>query len=292
MSVRKIGKGGANAAYAAAAAPSAVDALFGTSADFPQVVEINLNRVRLNPDQPRKVFDGAAIESLAESIAESGLKQPILVTQQPDGWYQLIAGERRLRAHQHLGRPTIFAILTAGDPAEVALIENLQRVDLNLIEMADAFARMAGRPNYTHERLARLCGINKTEVTRVIGLRRLTDRIRSDYLGSFRDAVSKAILFELADLEPADQEALWKRVIAGEMKHAELRQAKRDGQVGEKGPRPAVLRLVTTSRRIARDIEAVRDAIVSRQAQLEDRHREELCTVRRLIDELLATEPG
>lgn len=205
-----------NPAYQAAMqSGTANDALFGTSRDFPQIVEIDVARITPNPDQPRRVFRDDQIQSLADSIAAHGLKQPVLVRRAGQDRYQLVAGERRWRAHCLLQRPTIFAILTEGDSAEVALIENLQRVDLNLLEKADAFAAMSQREGYTHERLARLVALNRTEVTRIIGLHRLAAPIRRDYLDG-HDDVAKGILFELAEIDDPDQQcALWEKVKSG-----------------------------------------------------------------------------
>ena len=104
------------------------NALFGVSDDLPRVIEVELDRIQTNPDQPRKHFDPDKLQELADSIREHGLIQPISVADgQTPGTYLVVAGERRLRAHQLLERPTIAAILTTGDPDVLALIENIQR---------------------------------------------------------------------------------------------------------------------------------------------------------------------
>jgi len=132
------------------------DILFGTSANFPRVIEVDLTSLDPNPDQPRQHFDQEELSSLAESIDRMGLKQPILVKQALGGRFTIAAGERRFRAHQLLGRETIFAIVTDGDLDEIALIENLQRADLDAMEEARAFARLLERHSYTHEELGRI----------------------------------------------------------------------------------------------------------------------------------------
>ena len=108
------------------------DFFFGTSPDLPKIVEVNLSEVHPNPDQPRKTFDETKLRELAASIERQGLLQPIIVQKRAagEGGYLLVAGERRFRAHQLLEKVTIPAILTEGNPDEIALIENIQREDL------------------------------------------------------------------------------------------------------------------------------------------------------------------
>lgn len=288
MSRSKLPKG-ENPAYAqAAAAGGGGDALFGTSHDFPQVVEIDLLRITPNPDQPRKRFNADELRSLAASIEAHGLKQPILVMKGKGGDYLLVAGERRFRAHQILQRSTIFAIITEGNADEIALIENLQRVDLDLLEMSDKFSVMAQRDGYTHERLAALAGRNRTEVTSILGLQRLSPTVRAQVEVTPRE-VSKSILFELAAVQDhAQQEALWAQVKSG-MKTTALRQAKREAAPSFQSAQ-SVLRLVSTSRRLAREIEAVRIDVDNQSAALDGSHREELLRLRSMIDLLLGAD--
>jgi ParB family chromosome partitioning protein len=101
-------------AFADAVKSSGTDALFGMSRDFPQIIEIDLNGIDPNPAQPRQHFDQEELKGLADSIERHGLAQPILVKKSESGRYQVIAGERRLRAHQMLGRLTIYAVLSNG----------------------------------------------------------------------------------------------------------------------------------------------------------------------------------
>ena len=297
--MRKMPKASNNPAYAQSAAVAAnSDALFGTSTDFPQVVEIELARIDPRPDQPRKHFDDDALRSLADSIATHGLKQPILVSPQSGeagqgtrGRYTLFAGERRFRAHQLLGRDTIFAVITQGDADEIALIENLQRVDLDHFETSDSFARMTNLRGYTHESLAVLVGRNRTEVTNLLSLQRLAPKIRTEFATTHRD-ISKSILFELASVaDHAQQEELWAKVKNG-MKTTDLRAAKKAAPSPNQPAQhqQTVLRLVTTSRRFVREIEAVRTAVQANGIALDDTHRLELQQARNLIDQLLGSE--
>src|SRR3954470_13140734 len=103
------------------------DPLFGASGKAPKLVELRLEMIRLNPDQPRKTFDELRIGELATSIDQHGLLQPITVKRIPDEEvYLLVAGERRYRAVQKLDRETVTAIITDGNVDEIAVIENLQ----------------------------------------------------------------------------------------------------------------------------------------------------------------------
>jgi ParB family chromosome partitioning protein len=144
------------------------------------VREIPLDRVTPNPKQPRLQFDDAALEELAESIRAQGVLQPILVRPVGDG-YMLIAGERRFRASQRLGLSTIPAILRSVDDddlLEVALIENLQREDLNAIEEALAYQRLIEDLRYTHERLSERVGKNRVSVTNALRLLALPSSVQ------------------------------------------------------------------------------------------------------------------
>src|SRR4051794_20529552 len=122
------------------------DPLFGTSTDLKEIVELSLNLIHLDPNQPRQVVDEQKLEELALSIREHGLLQPITVRLNPQGeGYIVVAGERRFRAYQLLGRERIEAIITKADEQrayEMALIENLQREDLTPFEEAAGYVRL------------------------------------------------------------------------------------------------------------------------------------------------------
>lgn len=93
--------------------------MFGASADLPRIIELDIQQVEANPDQPRKFFDESALMELAQSIEAKGLLQPVLVKVLEGERYMIVAGERRFRAHQLLSRPTIAAVITEGDTDEV-----------------------------------------------------------------------------------------------------------------------------------------------------------------------------
>jgi ParB family chromosome partitioning protein len=145
---------------------------FETSPDLPRIVEVDLARLVPNPDQPRKTFDETALRELAASIEKHGLIQPVTVKETAGDTFILVAGERRYRAHKLLGKTTIAAIVTQGNPDEIALIENLQREDLNPIDAAEALSTMMERYHYSQEELGRAIGKNRVTVNELLRLRR------------------------------------------------------------------------------------------------------------------------
>ena len=139
------------------------------------VVEINLDEVRPNPYQPRKVFNEEALNELAQSISEYGVIQPIIVKKSIKG-YELIAGERRTRAAKIAGLKTIPAIIKDFDDnemMEIALIENIQRENLNPIEEALSFQNIIRLRNFTQEEVAEKFGKSRSYITNILGLLRL-----------------------------------------------------------------------------------------------------------------------
>lgn len=177
-----------------------------------EILDLALDRLRPNPDQPRKSFDEGEIESLAESIRGHGLINPIAVKAIDDGSYVIVAGERRFRAFQHLGRPAIPAIVTEGDVDEVALIENTQREDLHPVELADALARMK-RLGYNNTSLAKLIGKDRTTVSHLLRINTLPADIKTE--ANQRDDINRSQLIAIAALPPEKQHAAWKDVKGG-----------------------------------------------------------------------------
>lgn len=151
-----------------------LDALIPGRDDDRGVLEIALHRIGRNPDQPRHAFDDAQLGELAASIAVHGVLQPVIVRELADGGYQLIAGERRVRAARLAGLETIPAVVrdTSGAETslELALIENLQREDLNAIETATAYRELIDRFGMTHEAVARQVGKSRVAVSNSLRL--------------------------------------------------------------------------------------------------------------------------
>jgi len=146
------------------------------------VLEIALDRIERNPNQPRTTFDDEQLGELAASIAVHGILQPIIVRPLADGGYQLIAGERRLRAARLAGLETIPAITRDTDDGEtsleLALIENIQRENLNAIETALAYRELIDRFGLTHEAVARQVGKSRVAISNSLRLLDLAEETR------------------------------------------------------------------------------------------------------------------
>ncbi|MGI8998185.1 MAG: ParB/RepB/Spo0J family partition protein [Candidatus Limnocylindria bacterium] len=160
-----------------------LDALIPGRDEGHGVLEIDLDRIDRNPDQPRTSFDESQLGELAASIAVHGVLQPIIVRELADGGYQLIAGERRMRAAKLAGLESIPAVIrdTEGGESslELALIENLQREDLNAIETALAYRELIDRFGMTHEAVARQVGKSRVAVSNALRLLELAPETRT-----------------------------------------------------------------------------------------------------------------
>ena len=144
------------------------------------IVEINIDEIRSNPYQPRKVFDEDALKELADSILEHGVVQPIIVKKSIKG-YELIAGERRTRASKLAGLTTIPAIIrdfNDQEMMEIALIENIQRENLNPIEEANAFDNIIKSTNITQDEIAKKFGKSRSYITNILGLIKLPEETK------------------------------------------------------------------------------------------------------------------
>jgi len=149
------------------------------------LVEVPIDQIEVNPNQPRKVFDFTALDELAASIKSSGVIQPIIVRRFA-GAYQLIAGERRWRAARQAGLDRIPAIVreaTDAQSIELALVENLLREDLNPIEAAQAYQKLLAEFSWTQEKLAQRIGKDRTSIANCLRLLRLPEAIQADLRG-------------------------------------------------------------------------------------------------------------
>ena len=153
-----------------------------TGIAFPgQVLQIPLEQIQPNPDQPRKKFESTSIESLAESIRSTGVLQPVLVKQVAEEQYELIVGERRWRAAAIAELewiPAIVRSVTAAESIELAMIENLQREDLNPLERAAAYREYINTHQITVDELAKRLGESRPNISNYLRLLKLTDEIQ------------------------------------------------------------------------------------------------------------------
>ena len=147
-----------------------------------KVVQVDINDIFPNPYQPRKVFEEEGLEELAASIGEYGVLQPMLVAPAENNTYLLIAGERRWRASKLAGLqevPVIISEYTSQQIAEIALIENLQREDLNYIEEAEGYERLMQMFKLTQEAMAARVGKKQSTIANKLRLLRLGDQVRA-----------------------------------------------------------------------------------------------------------------
>ena len=164
--------------------------------------EIELAKISVNPNQPRREFDETALQELADSIAEIGIIQPITLRKVSDNEYQIIAGERRYRASQRAGLKTIPAYIRTADDEnmmEMALIENIQREDLNAVEIALAYQHLLDQYELTQERLSERIGKNRTTIANYLRLLKLPAPIQMALQNKQLDMGHARALISLGD---------------------------------------------------------------------------------------------
>lgn len=159
-----------------------LDALFmdNETVDSGGVVTLRLSQIEPNRDQPRKIFSEEALNELADSIQEHGVLQPLLVRPLPGGSYQLVAGERRWRASRMAGLqevPVVIREMDEEQAMEIALIENLQREDLNAIEEATGYKQLMERYGMTQEQVAKRVGKSRPAIANALRLLNLPPKV-------------------------------------------------------------------------------------------------------------------
>lgn len=253
------------------------DALFDLAADHPRVVEIDTARIRPHPDQPRRQIDPYGIAELAGSIERHGLLQPIVV-KEADGGYVLVAGQRRLMAHAHLGRERIAALITTGESDELALIENLQREDLHPLDEAASLAALKARHGYSLDDLTHVLAKAKSTISELLSLDDLAPAIKAEVRTSERP-LPKSVLIEIARAgDAAAQARLW-----ADLKRS-TRPTVRGARQAKRPTAPAPGRgVLATARRLLAELDRLDEAGVGDDPTL----RELLGDVRRRLDRLL-----
>lgn len=183
--------------------------------------EIELDKIKANPNQPRKEFNEDSLRELAESIAEIGVIQPITVRQTGKDTYEIIAGERRCKASALAGRRTIPAYIRTADDEnmmEMALIENIQREDLNAVEVALAYQHLLDTYGLTQERLSERIGKNRSTITNYLRLLKLPAPIQMALQNKTIDMGHARALLALENT--ADQIKIFKQI---ETEHLSVR---------------------------------------------------------------------
>ena len=194
---------------AIAAAPSAPAGRRGS----PEEIDIDL--IAPNPDQPRVRFDGVQLGELIESIQQHGIIQPLIVTRDPEGGFRLIAGERRLQAAKAAGFrtvPVVFREAADDDMLELALVENIQRADLNPVEKAHGFKDYLDRFKLNHDQLANRLGLARSSITNLINLLELAPEVQD---GIRLNQITEAHAKVLKGIKSKERQvAMFKQIVA------------------------------------------------------------------------------
>jgi ParB family chromosome partitioning protein len=234
-------------------------ALANQDAPAALTVDLPIDAISPNPQQPRKDFDDNALRELSVSLSQTGVLQPVVVRRVGDG-YQLIVGERRWRAAKLAGLTRIPAVVreaTDAQSLELALVENLLREDLNPIEEAEAYQRLLAEFGWTQEELAQRVSRDRSTIANCLRLLKLPDLIRADLrAGRLTMGHARALL---ALPSPADQLKLREEILA----HSWSVRATEEG-VQAKRPRPVMRRPPRRSPELAAVEDALRAALLTR----------------------------
>jgi len=188
--------------------------------------QVDITLIKPNPDQPRQHFDENSLEELSNSIKQSGIIQPIIIRKDENNTIFLVAGERRLRASKKAGLTNIPCILTKGNPAEIALIENLQRENLNPIDESEAFNKMIKNYNYSQQDLSKVIGKARSTIAESVGLMRLPDEIKNECRRA--DFLSRRTLVEISKQKTnEDMVKLFNTIKQGNLKSDDVRKITR-----------------------------------------------------------------
>lgn len=209
---------------------------------------LDITRIRPGMYQPRRKFDEAALNELALSIAEHGVLQPLVVRPVAGEGFEIIAGERRFRAAQQAGLSKVPCVVKAYDDRQalaVALIENLQRSDLNVLEVAHGLQRLAEEFSLTHDSIAQLVGRSRSAVSNTLRLLELSERVKKA-LGE--EQIDMGHARALLPLNEAQQHALLGEILA---RHLTVRQTEAKVRALKEGGLPTPSRTASVSTDIA-----------------------------------------
>ena len=204
--------------------------LDSTSVD--EIVELPLDELRPNPYQPRKVFDEEKLQELANSIREHGIFQPIIVKKSSIKGYEIIAGERRVKASKIAGLdkiPSIIRDFSDQEMMEIALLENLQRENLNSIEEAMAYRNLLDSMNITQEELANRLGKSRSHITNMLGLLNLPEEVK-DMIVDDKLSMSHARVLSKMD-NKEDIIALANRIIEENLNVRDIEEVSKNSEI-------------------------------------------------------------
>lgn len=223
--------------------------------DKPMPVEIlsviDIRSIRLNPRQPRKMFDKDKLDELADSIREHGVIEPVIVRPTDDGAYELVAGERRFRATVLAGLQSIPAVVRVVDDRqslELALIENLQREDISPLECAEAYRRLMDEFGLTQEQIAERVGKNRSTIANTLRLLNLPPEIlESLSKGEITEGHARALL-SVNDRE--EQLNFWRKVVSQGLSVRETERLSRTPKASRRSKTSSVSRATGRQRHI------------------------------------------
>ncbi|MEA1648885.1 ParB/RepB/Spo0J family partition protein [Nitrospirillum sp. BR 11164] len=256
---------------------------------FHHSIELQVDHIAPDPEQPRKLFSEEELDGLAASMAEQGQLQPILVRRDPAdrGRWVVVAGERRWRAAQRLGWGVILAIEHSGDPEVLALIENLQRVDLTPVEEARGLKRLIDGKGWTQNQAAEALGKTKGEISATLRILSLPEDILDGVLTS-ELGLSRNVLVELSRVdEPAVRERLIQSARSGTLSIRTIRAAKAQDQAPEVMEGKPSTGITAPGVNLASVERLVSNLRSLRPTALKDKDRERLRALRAAIDSLL-----
>jgi ParB family chromosome partitioning protein len=259
-----------------------------TNSSFRHSFEAPVDAVEPNPEQPRRAINEAGLRQLAATMDERGQLQPILLRRHPEqrGRWVIVAGERRWRAAQLLGWPSILAIEHDGDPEVVALLENLQRVDLTVVEEAQGVRRLMDSKGWTQSQAAEAVGRSKGELSAALRVLSLPPAFLEQVLTS-EPHIPRNTLIELARVRDDDERQRLIAAVRDGMTIRELRSAKEGQDAGRDTAASAVRFSTTVLDRLAQRLREVQASGRSLSAQ----DRERLQHLHSVIEALLAGNP-
>ena len=202
--------------------------------DNDSIIEIPLSELRSNPYQPRKNFDEKALQELADSIKEHGVFQPIIAKKSIKG-YEIIAGERRVKASMLAGKTTIPAIIrdfSDQDMMEIALLENLQRENLNALEESMAYKKLLDELNLTQEELSKRLGKSRSHITNMLGLLTLPEDVKDMIMDGKLSMSHARVLSKIEDNEKVRE--LADKIIVDGLSVREIEEMSHNDQIGKK----------------------------------------------------------
>ena len=221
--------------------------------DTRRLEEVLLEKIVPNPNQPRKTFDEESIVELSQSIKQVGLIQPLIVRRLSNGTFELIAGERRLRALKLLGEEKASCVVLGGcedeSSAMMALVENLQREDLHFVEEAQCYAELIDSYNLTQEELARRLGKSQSSIANKLRVLRLPDEVKAAVLDSGVTERHARALLKLEDtqcqidmIKQISEDGMSVKDTERRVEH--ILDSRYEQKIPGAKPRPAVMRMV------------------------------------------------